>query len=188
MHPNPNTPESLSPTPAAIPAPVLAADGAPVRGAAEVCYQLAQVNIALAKAALDSAVMQGFTARLEEINRLADAAPGFVWRYESAPGEDAAARRLFGPDLMLVNISVWSDLPSLKGFVYRSAHAELLRQRGAWFERMGAVYQALWWLPAGQVPTLPEAKARLDTLQSQGPGPEAFTFAQAWPAPGAVGL
>ena len=34
----------------------------------------------------------------------------------------------------------------------------------------------LWWIPAGQVPTIEEAKARLAHLRDHGPTPAAFTF------------
>jgi uncharacterized protein DUF3291 len=40
-------------------------------------YHLAQVNIARMKGSLDSAVMSGFVARLDEINALADRSPGW---------------------------------------------------------------------------------------------------------------
>jgi hypothetical protein len=41
------------------------------------------------------------------------------------------------------------------------AHAELVRQRHAWFERFDGVYTGLWWVPAGHVPGIDEAKQRL---------------------------
>jgi len=43
-------------------------------------YQLAQINIAYAIDDLDSDTLSGFVNRLDEINALADAADGFVWR------------------------------------------------------------------------------------------------------------
>ena len=48
--------------------------------------QLAQVNIARMRGALDDPVMRGFVARLDEINALADASPGFVWRLQTPEG------------------------------------------------------------------------------------------------------
>ncbi len=41
-------------------------------------WQLAQVNIARMVAPLDSPVMAGFVAKLDEFNALADQSPGFV--------------------------------------------------------------------------------------------------------------
>ena len=47
---------------------------------------LAQVNIARMKGPLESPVMAGFVARLEEINALADRSPGFIWRLQTGEG------------------------------------------------------------------------------------------------------
>jgi len=43
-------------------------------------YQLAQLNIVKMKYAIDDPRMSGFFDRMDDINSLADAAPGFVWR------------------------------------------------------------------------------------------------------------
>ncbi|MGY0196744.1 DUF3291 domain-containing protein [Leptothrix sp. BB-4] len=147
-------------------------------------FHLAQINIARAKAEMDSDVMRDFVARLDEINGLAEQAPGFVWRLKDE-ANDATAIRVFDDPLMLVNMSVWRDLESLKAFVYRSMHVELIRDRDAWFNKMTAAHQALWWIPAGHVPDTQEAKARLELLRTQGPTAEAFTFAKAFAAPSA---
>jgi hypothetical protein len=41
---------------------------------------------------------------------------------------------------------------------------------------MADAYLVLWWIPAGTLPTVDEAKNRLETLRSIGPSPSAFTF------------
>jgi hypothetical protein len=75
-------------------------------------YELAQLNIAHMKAPLDTPPMADFVANLERINALADSAPGFVWRLQDTDG-NATARRPFG-EHTLVNLSVWTDVQSLK--------------------------------------------------------------------------
>ena len=65
-------------------------------------YHLAQVNIALPQAPLDSEQLAGFVERLEPVNALADAAPGFVWRLQTEDG-DATGIRAFGDDRLIVN-------------------------------------------------------------------------------------
>jgi hypothetical protein len=40
----------------------------------------------------------------------------------------------------------------------------------------------LWWIPAGHIPTVEEAKAKLDYLERCGPTPLAFTFKQRFTA------
>ena len=54
-------------------------------------WHLAQVNIALMKAPLESPEMADFVAQLEPVNALADSSPGFIWRLQTEDG-DATAR------------------------------------------------------------------------------------------------
>ena len=138
-------------------------------------YQLAQINVAQAKAEMDSEIMQGFTSRLDEINAIADSSQGFIWRLQTEEG-DATSIRVFNNPLLLVNMSVWEGINSLKAFVYKSLHVELIRDRDAWFDKMESMHQALWWIPKGHIPTTQEAQQRLEIIRLNGPTQEAFTF------------
>ena len=146
---------------------------------------LAQVNIGRARGPMDGPVMAGFVALLEEINALADHSPGFVWRLQTESG-DATALRPYDDARVLVNLSVWQGIDELKTYVYRGAHAAVMRRRREWFERFDGFYLALWWVPAGHLPSVEEAKDRLHRLGTAGPGPAVFTFAQLFPPPGGV--
>ena len=137
---------------------------------------LAQLNIAQMKFAIDDPAMSGFVDQLDEINALADAAPGFVWRLQTEDG-DATAIDFFGAET-LVNMSVWQDIESLHDYVYRSAHNQVMARRRQWFQHISDAYTVLWWIPAGHEPTLVEAQQRLDTLRHDGPTAAAFTFKQ----------
>jgi hypothetical protein len=53
----------------------------------------------------------------------------------------------------------------------------VIRDRDAWFSKMLEMHQALWWVPAGHIPSVNEGKGKLDALQKNGPGSAAFTFA-----------
>ena len=119
--------------------------------------------------------MAGFVARLDEINALADRSPGFVWRLQTEEG-NATYFRPFEDDRMLLNMSVWESVETLKDYVYKTAHAQLLRQRQDWFEKLSAVYMALWWVPPNHIPGIDEAKKRLAYLEAHGPTQFAFTF------------
>lgn len=143
-------------------------------------FHLAQVNIGRMKGPLESDVMSGFVVRLDEINALADGSPGFVWRLQNAAG-NATYLRPYDDDRILFNLSVWESVEQLKAYVYRTAHAELLRDRRAWFENLGRAYVALWWVPAGHLPGVDEAKKRLAHLEEHGPSPFAFTFKELFP-------
>ena len=145
-------------------------------------FHLAQVNIARMLGPLDGPVMAGFVARLDEINALADASPGFVWRFQTAEG-NATALRPYDDERILFNMSVWETLEHLRDYVYRSAHTQLIGRRKDWFDKFEKPYLALWWVPAGHLPTIAEAKQRLEHLSAHGETAEAFTFKQSFAAP-----
>ena len=138
-------------------------------------YHIAQVNIGRARAPMESPIMEGFANRLAEINALADHAPGFVWRLQT-PAGNATYLRPYDDDRIMINMSVWESIEALKRYVYHTAHAELLRERHQWFEEFAGSYLALWWVPAGHIPGVDEAKKRLAHLERHGPTQFAFTF------------
>ena len=147
-------------------------------------FHLAQSNIARMRGAIDAPVMAGFVARLEALNALADASPGFIWRYQTDVG-DATEVRVFSDELILFNMSVWESIAALENYVYRSDHVTALQKRAEWFERPARGPLVLWWIPAGHTPAVEEAKERFDTLWRGGPGPSAFNFRERFPPPGA---
>jgi len=141
---------------------------------------LAQINIARIRFPLEDPKMAGFVTRLAEINGLADASPGFVWRLQTPEG-DATYLRVFDDDRIIVNLTVWETLEHLKVFTYHTAHTELLRGRADWFEKLRDAFLALWWVPADHIPGMDEAKKRLAHLDEHGPTPFAFTFKTPFP-------
>jgi Domain of unknown function (DUF3291) len=150
-------------------------------------HHLSQVNIALPLEPLTSTRLSGFVAALDEINASADAAPGFVWRLQTEDG-DATAIRILDDDRLIINMSVWTSLEALADFAYRGDHVRIMRQRREWFVPMQHAYQALWWVPAGHVPTVAEAEERITHLRESGPTEHAFTFRTPFPAPARPGL
>ena len=140
-------------------------------------FHLAQLNIADAKADSSSDLMQGFYDRIEEIHDLAEASPGYIWRYQDEDGDDVA-ERIFANPLLLINLTLWQDIESLRHFVYKTVHKELIQGRNQWFNKMPEMYQVLWWVPARHIPTIQESKGRLETLREHGPTVKAFTFAK----------
>jgi hypothetical protein len=148
-------------------------------------YHLAQLNVGVLRAPLNRPELADFVAQLEPVNALADAAPGFVWRLQTDAG-DATDIRPFDDEMIAINCSVWESLEALWNFTYRSAHLDVMRHRREWFQRMVEPYLVLWWVPAGHIPTIDEALARLAQLRAQGPGPAAFTFKEPHPRPGSA--
>ena len=100
-------------------------------------YHLVQLNMANAVAAMDAPEMTGFVARLNEIHDLADNTDGFVWWWQSG-SIDSSAVDVFGDPKLLVNLSLWESVDSLKHFVYKTVHIELFQHREAWFDKMPA--------------------------------------------------
>jgi len=134
-------------------------------------YHLAQLNLGLFKAPLDDAQMAEFAAALDPINALAEATPGFIWRLKDEAGGSSSFVDVPGTDnpLWAPNMSVWRDLDSLKHFMYKSGHASYLRRRTEWFQVPDRPINVLWWIPAGEIPTLDDAVKRLDHLAKHGP-------------------
>jgi Domain of unknown function (DUF3291) len=146
-------------------------------------WHIAQVNIALLRAPLDSPELEGFVSMLAPINALADSSPGFVWRLQGDAG-DATGIRAFGDDRIIVNLSVWESIEALGQFVFASRHTDVLRRRREWFEKMADAYLALWWIPAGTIPTIQEAERRVAVLRDRDVSSDAFTLREPFPAPG----
>ncbi len=146
-------------------------------------FHLAQVNIARMLAPLDDPIMKDFVDQLAQVNALADESPGFVWRLADESGGAATDIRAFDDERILVNMSVWESIEALQEFSYRGHHAGVVRDRGKWFEPRSSRL-ALWWLAAGALPTVEDAKRKLDLLEANGPTPAAFTFKERFPPPG----
>ncbi len=145
-------------------------------------FHLAQCNVARLRAPLDSPTLAGFVGALEPVNQLADQASGFVWRLQTEDG-DATAIRAFDDGMLLVNMSVWESIDALADFTYGAPHRDVMRGRRQWFERLTDAYLVLWWIDSDTLPTVSDAKSRLETLRRDGPTPEAFTFRSPFPAP-----
>jgi hypothetical protein len=144
-------------------------------------YHVAQVNLGRILMPVDDPQMAGFMNRLDELNALADGSPGFVWRLQTEAGNATYFRPYPDDDRILLNMSVWETVDSLKEYVYRMPHKELIRDRHLWFEKFWGVFLALWWVPAGHIPSIEEAKERVAHLEKHGPTAFAFTFQQVVP-------
>ena len=52
-----------------------------------------------------------------------------------------------------------------------------------WFEKFDGPYMALWWVPAGHVPSPQEGRERLEHLRTNGDSVYAFSFKNIFPEP-----
>ncbi|HET9370476.1 MAG TPA: DUF3291 domain-containing protein [Vicinamibacterales bacterium] len=143
---------------------------------------LAQINVARLRAPLTDPLLADFVAALDPINALAEASPGFVWRLKDDSGASSSYVTFGDDDRLIVNMSVWTSIDTLFEYAYRSGHADVFRRRREWFEPIDPPF-ALWWIPAGHVPSVDEGRAKLATLARLGPTPDAFTFKIRFPQP-----
>jgi hypothetical protein len=152
-------------------------------------WHFAQFNIARLHQPLDHPDTAEFVANLDRVNAVAEASPGFVWRLtDDESGLSSSYVRAYDDPLVIINLSVWESPEQLSDFVYRGAHTPVLRRRREWFEKMDEAYLVCWWIPAGTLPTVAEAVARLERLSTEGVSDDAFTLRDLRPAPRATAL
>ena len=135
---------------------------------------LAQVNVSRLTFDHDSPAAHRFVAAVSEVNALAEASPGFVWRYRAAGGGHVSFADAIGDPRLVLNLSVWQTYEQLHDFTYRTVHRGLLRHRAIWFDQVPGPSTALWWVPVGEEPTPEHALVRLQYLRRYGPSPRAF--------------
>jgi Domain of unknown function (DUF3291) len=87
------------------------------------------------------------------------------------------------PDFHLAQVNIARMNAPLDSAEMADFAAEVMRRRHRWFTKLDGAYLALWWVPAGRIPSIDEAKARLARVDHEGPSPAAFTFKQLFPSP-----
>ena len=134
---------------------------------------LAQLNIGKFRAPKDDPRMADFFGNLDRINAAAERMPGFVWRLKDDSG-NATNIAWAGAHDIAVNLTVWESVEALEKFVWQTAHTKIYARKGEFFEKMETPHFVMWWIEAGHIPTVAEAKERLDHLTAHGPSEFAF--------------
>ena len=149
-------------------------------------YHLAQCNVGRVLQPLEHVDMAEFVAALAPINEIAESTPGFVWRLEDEDGASSSYVEIPGNDdpLLIINYSIWTDVESLKHFMFKSGHMAYLRRRSEWFEKSDLPTSVAWWVPKGSIPDVGVAFEKVLQLQERGPTESAFTVSRPWPSPG----
>lgn len=140
---------------------------------------LAQINVGYLVAPEGDPRLAQFFDNLDRISAIAESFEGFIWRLVDEDGADATGIAVGGDPLSLLNMSVWRDVASLSAYVYRTDHAQIMRERLQFFRPHKQPFQALWFVDADHHPTSEEGLSRLDHLREHGPSERAFTFASA---------
>ena len=134
---------------------------------------IAQLNIGRFRYLTDDPRMAAFMTNLDRINALAERSEGFVWRLKDDSNNATAIRPACDPT-MAVNLSVWESAETLERFVWATVHKQFYSRKGEWFEKLGSPHFVMWSIPAGHIPDLEEATARLAHLTVQGDSDFAF--------------
>jgi len=146
-------------------------------------YHLAEINIARMKGVdINDSIMKEFVENLDAVNQIAEKSEGFVWRLKDE-NNNATSLNPYDDEQIIINVSVWKSLETLEEFMYRTFHAEFLKRRKEWFTSFGKAHTAMWWIPAGHLPSLEEAVGKLDLLQKNGASQDSFDFRNKFPAP-----
>ncbi|MCL1594449.1 MAG: DUF3291 domain-containing protein [Actinomycetia bacterium] len=151
---------------------------------------LAQLNVGRLIDRADSATVSEFMNALAPINLLGEVSPGFVWRLADDDGAGAVDQRFPGhedDERFIVNLTVWTDVASLRHFATRSGHAMYLRRRLEWFEKPAEAMTVLWWVSEGHTPDVDEAADRLAQIRRDGATSDAFDMQTTFPDPEGVG-
>jgi hypothetical protein len=148
-------------------------------------HHIAQLNVGRAVAPLEDPQLADFMAWLAQINASAEESPGFVWRLQGDNGNNTDLKVSDDPRF-IINMSLWESIDELHAFTYRSDHKSVFARRFEWFERSVGPNMVMWWQPAGTLPDVDDALARLRRLAEVGPTPEAFTFKERFPPPDAT--
>lgn len=143
---------------------------------------IAELNIGRIRYPLDDPRMAEFADNLDRINRLADRAPGFVWRMAGDDPTNNMDTVFDGAPDMNLNLSVWESVEALRAFVFDTLHDRFFRRKPEWFQILAEPAFVMWEVPAGHTPTPAEAFARLEHLRAHGPTPHAWDW-QSVPTP-----
>jgi hypothetical protein len=138
---------------------------------------LAELNIGRLNYPIDDPRMADFVDNLARVNAMADRMPGFVWRLVGDGSNGGALELRPYPDpMMAVNMSVWERVEDLEHFVWNTVHKKFYQRKQEWFGLMKSHHFVMWFVPEGHVPTLEEAKARLEHLDANGNTDHAFDW------------
>ncbi|MGC1505175.1 MAG: DUF3291 domain-containing protein [Sulfitobacter sp.] len=135
---------------------------------------LAELNVGRLVSPTDDPRVAEFMNNIEKLNGLAKRMPGFVWMMEGDAGAGNTDTAIDGDPQFVPNLSVWESVQTLETYVWGIIHKQFYAQRKKWFEVIGELHFAMWWVPVGHRPTLNEALDRLAHLRLHGDSDHAF--------------
>ena len=138
---------------------------------------VAELNIGVLTHEIDDPRMADFVNNLARVNAMADRMPGFVWRLVGdGTNNGALDLRPFPNSMMAVNMSVWETVEQLEQYVWNTVHKRFYNRKAEWFSPMKSHHFVMWFVDEGHIPTVGEAKERLDHLDAHGSSDYAFNW------------
>jgi hypothetical protein len=157
---------------------------------------IAFTTFAIMKAPYGDPTVKGFEDLTPLVFAEAEGSPGFIARAKENDGNTHLSNferdwgkwggfavprfydggRVIATDTRASTLSLWSDVNSVRTFVYRSLHRTALAKRRDWFRNPNWPTYSMWWVSRHAIPTWTEAAARLEHLHDNGPTPIAFDF------------
>jgi hypothetical protein len=139
---------------------------------------VAELNIGRLNHPIDDPRMADFVDNLARVNAMAERMPGFVWRLVGDGSNGGALElRPYADPMMAVNMSVWETVEHLEQYVWNTVHKRFYNRKAEWFEPMKSHHFVMWPIEEGNIPTLEEAKDRLEHLQTHGNSDFAYDWA-----------
>ena len=136
---------------------------------------IAELNIAQWQFPADDPRGADFVNALDKINAVADRMPGFVWRLVGE-GNNASDIIAFDDPSVIVNMSVWQRVEDLEHFVWNTVHKRIYERKNEWFAALKSHHFVMWMVDEGHIPTVAEARERLDHLDKHGNSDHAFNW------------
>ncbi len=136
---------------------------------------IAQMNFGQMKFPLDDPRVKEFVDGPDEVYGLAERSPGFVWRVPDEEMAEGLARHGYD-GLTSATVSVRTDVEAMKAYTFGEMHGKFLHRASEWFESIDRPSYVIRPVQAGQVPTLAQAKEKLDRLAAEGSSEMAYDF------------
>jgi len=137
---------------------------------------LAELNISRWKIEPGSDAAMGFVRNVARVNRVAEEAPGFVWRLKDEQRDANGRNAVVDGDDMIMTLSTWESAEDLENFVWKTVHKRIYNDKHQWFGEMQSHNLVMWWVDEGHQPEIEEARERLDFLDDNGNSDFAFDW------------
>ena len=122
---------------------------------------------------IDDPRMMEFAESLDNVYKLAEGSPGFVWRIPDEQISDELSGCGYD-ECTSATVSVWSSYESLKDFTFAGLHGTYLSRSAEWFSKIESAQLVVWPVTIDERPSFVDAIAKLKYLEIHGNTDSAF--------------